>query len=250
MMAINKKTELRFVKTGSVPSREDYLYMGGDPSVVHQGVVPLFYMRTDDGVVLIDSSFDLKDAEVLGIAGEVMREEAEDPIGALSQVGIQPSDVSHLILTHAHFDHVGFVDAFPRAVIYIHRKELEWVMDLPSWAIGYGEFSSRKLNRVYDQLRVIDTDFYEVLPGIMVHYVGGHAPGCMVVQVETNTGTVCLCGDNCFIYKNIEEQLPIGLYVDLYEVMAFIKRLPTMGDILLPGHDPEMYTRYPDGVIR
>jgi glyoxylase-like metal-dependent hydrolase (beta-lactamase superfamily II) len=72
----------------------------------------------------------------------------------------------------------------------------------------------------------------------------------MVVQVETRHGQVCLCGDNCFLYKNIEGKLPIGLYVDLYEVMGFLERLPEMGDILLPGHDPEMYKLYPDGVIR
>lgn len=242
--------QLKYVKTGTVPGREDLLYQGGDLQNVRQGPVYLFYVKFDRGVVLIDSSFHMDDARIMGAEKSVHRTiPDEDPLYALEQVGIKPQDVTHLILTHAHFDHVGYVDAFPNARIFVHRKELAWVMALPKWSVGYGSFCIEKLYKAREQLVPIDIDDYEVIPGINAIYAGGHSAGSLAVVVSTNKGRVCLCGDNCFLYKTIEEGIPIGLTNNLYESIAFLQKLPSLGDIFLPGHDPRVYEQYPDGLI-
>jgi len=242
--------ELHYVRTGSVPGREDYQIQGGDPGVVHDGPVLLYYVRAAEGVILVDASFHLDDAAALGIGDKVKRKlPDEEPLYALAQEGIQPGEVIKLILTHAHFDHVGYVDAFPNAVIYIHRKELAWVMAVPPWAMGYGDFTVNKLTKVWKQLRPIDGDRVQVAPGIKVQYVGGHTPGSMAVLVDTKGGRVCLCSDNCFLYRNIEENTPIELCYNLFESMEFLEKLPGLADTFIPGHDPLLYERYPNGVI-
>jgi glyoxylase-like metal-dependent hydrolase (beta-lactamase superfamily II) len=242
--------ELRYVKTGAVPGREDLLFQGGDLNTIRMAPVSIFYVKTDDGFLLIDTSFDMEDAKVLGAEDAVKREYPdEDPMHALKSVGIEPQNVTRIILSHAHFDHVGYIDHFPKAKIYFHQKEFDWVMDLPSWAVGYGPFSTNKIKKVKDQLVLIDQDEYEVLPGINAIYVGGHSAGSLAVTVNTKVGKVCICGDNCFLYKNIEEKLPIGLTNNLYESIAFIEKLPELGDILIPGHDPQFFERFPDGLV-
>lgn len=242
--------ELRYVKTGTVPGREDLLYQGGDLQKVRQGPVYLFYVKFEKGVLLVDSSFHMDDAKILGAEKNVNRKlPEEDPLYALKQVGIKPQDVSHLILTHAHFDHIGYVDAFPNAKVFVHRKELAWVIALPKWAVGYGSFCLDRLYKVRDQIIPIDIDIYEIVPGIETVYAGGHSAGSLAVVVSTNKGRVCICGDNCFLYKTIEEKLPIGLTNNLYESIAFLERLPSLGEIFLPGHDPKVYELYPDGLI-
>lgn len=242
--------ELRYVKTGSVPGREDLLYQGGNVTIIRQGPVYLFYVKSDEGVVLVDSSFHMDDAKIMGSEKNVHRSMPdEEPLFALEQAGIKPGDVTHLILTHAHFDHIGYVDAFPNAKIFIHRKELAWVMALPKWSVGYGSFVTEKIYKVRDQLVPIDIDEYDVLPGIRTIYVGGHSAGSLAVVVNTKKGRVCICGDNCFLYKSIEEKLPIGLTNNLYETITFLQKLPGLGEIFLPGHDPKMYDRFPNGLI-
>jgi len=242
---------LQYLKTGSVPGREDLLYQGGNLQNVWQVSVYLFYIKlADGGFVLIDSSFHLDDARIMGVEKAVQRKmPEEDPLYALEQIGIKPEKVTHLILTHAHFDHVGYVDAFPNAKIFVHRKELAWVMALPEWSAGYGSFCLEKLVNVKNQIVPIDVDEYEIVPGIETVYVGGHSAGSLAVVVSTKKGRVCLCGDNCFLYKSIEEKLPIGLANNLYENMAFIQKLPSLGDIFLPGHDPKIAELYRDGLI-
>jgi glyoxylase-like metal-dependent hydrolase (beta-lactamase superfamily II) len=226
------------------------MIQGGNPEVVYDGPVPIYYIRATDDLVLIDTSFHFDDAEELGIRDAVSRKlPDEDPILALEKEGIKPEHVTKLILTHAHIDHVGYVDAFPNAEIYMHRKELAWVMALPPWAVGYGEFAPRKIYKVRKQLRPIDGDHMQILPGIEVMYVGGHSPGSLAVLVDTKDGRVCLCIDNCFLFRNISEKIPIELGYNIFECMAFLEKLPSLADIHVPGHDPQLYERFPGGVI-
>jgi glyoxylase-like metal-dependent hydrolase (beta-lactamase superfamily II) len=242
--------ELRYIKTGTVPSRGDLLLQGGDPSEVRAGPVYVFYIKTAKEVVLIDTSFHMDDAKILGVEKDVTRKlPDEDPLYALKQVGVEPEDVTHLILTHAHFDHVGYLDAFPNAKVFAHQKELAWIAGLPVWSIGYGSFSIEKIERVRAQMTVIYGERAQILPGIEVVYAGGHSAGSMAVVVNTKKGRVCLCGDNCFLYETIEEHLPIGLTNNLYESLAFMEKLPALGDILIPGHDPLFFDRFPNGVV-
>ena len=59
----------------------------------------------------------------------------------LSEAGLEPEDVTHVILTHLHFDHLGGVvkragggslrAAFPRARHFVQRVELETAMHPP-----------------------------------------------------------------------------------------------------------------------
>jgi len=50
------------------------------------------------------------------------------PKEVLAECGVAPEDVSHVFVTHAHFDHLGGMDLFPNATFYIQEKELtSWV---------------------------------------------------------------------------------------------------------------------------
>jgi glyoxylase-like metal-dependent hydrolase (beta-lactamase superfamily II) len=95
----------------------------------------------------------------------------------------------------------------------------------------------------------IDGNVIEIVSGIEAVYAGGHSAGSLAVCVDTSEGKVCLCGDNCFLYENIEKRIPIGLTNNLYESIKFIEKLPSLGDILIPGHDPLFFERFPNGVV-
>ncbi|MFQ6548486.1 MBL fold metallo-hydrolase [Aestuariibius sp. 2305UL40-4] len=108
--------------------------------------------------------------------------------GALEAAGIAPDEVTDIVLTHAHPDHLwGVLDdfgdpAFPEAVIHISATEHAYWSDpgtvetigeaRQSFAVG----AARRLSDVADQLRVFEDDA-EVLPGITALPTPGHTPG-------------------------------------------------------------------------
>ena len=46
------------------------------------------------------------------------------PVRMLAELGVQPDDVTDIVISHAHFDHMGSIGKFPKAQIYIQKSEL------------------------------------------------------------------------------------------------------------------------------
>src|SRR5260370_8838205 len=51
----------------------------------------------------------------------------------LHDLGIDPSQVTKIVIGHAHWDHAGQLDDFPNATLYVQREELRGV----EWALNY-----------------------------------------------------------------------------------------------------------------
>jgi hypothetical protein len=47
---------------------------------------------------------------------------------------------------------------------------------------------------------------------------------------------------------NVKRQVPFGYFVNLEQMMAALRRIAQDGKHILPTHDPEVYTLYPDGI--
>ena len=234
-----------YVKTGSVPGNEAFLFHGGDPAIIRDAVCPWWYIRSQEGIILVDATFNLEDAKALGVDKSCKRE--EDPILTLKHAGIELQDVTKIILSHAHYDHIGYLDRFPTATIYVHREELKWATIASSWYPGYGKFTAQRLQSVAERLIPIDASNVKLAPGVEVIHVGGHTPGSLAILVDTKKGRICLAGDNLFVYENIEKGVPIALYHNLDEVLRFMQEVSKLADIIIPGHDPKIYDKYPHG---
>ena len=51
----------------------------------------------------------------------------------LGRLGIQPGDVTKIVIGHGHWDHAGTLSDFPNAVLYVQKAELEGI----EWALNY-----------------------------------------------------------------------------------------------------------------
>ncbi|WP_162009393.1 MBL fold metallo-hydrolase [Labrenzia sp. CE80] len=155
-----------------------------------QGQVLL--VETGDAKVLIDTG-----------QGDVSLPDADVDNGrlfaGLKAVGTSPEDITHVILTHGHFDHIGGVSrngvaCFPNATHYMNGAELDyWTATPPSEAnfetlmISIG---NDKLGPIKDKITTI-SDGDEIVPGIKVIDAPGHTLGHMAVQL-TSGGTSLL----------------------------------------------------------
>jgi glyoxylase-like metal-dependent hydrolase (beta-lactamase superfamily II) len=74
--------------------------------------------------------------------------------------------------------------------------------------------------------------------------------------VSTASGTVVLASDNAYLYENFDRRRPIAQTLDSLSNLAAQQRMLRLaGDLarVLPGHDPAVFTRFPEpggGVAR
>ncbi|WP_068076718.1 N-acyl homoserine lactonase family protein [Novosphingobium lentum] len=115
----------------------------------------------------------------------------------LAKEGLAPGDISHILLTHLHFDHADNLDLFPDACVVVQRGELMAAVDpVPSQRIYYWKSTLSNLTerKRPAQLRLVDGDT-DFLPGIRLLSVPSHTEGMQVVVVTTAKGRVALVSD-------------------------------------------------------
>ncbi len=177
-------------------------------------------------------------------------------------LGIDIAAEQTIVVTHAHYDHIGNLDKFPASRIFISQAEYEF-WDSPmgrraqfAWSTEDEEIDA--LRAAYDAGRVTTfSGTLELAPGIDVIEFGGHTPGVSVVKVKTSEGTVLLASDTVHYYEEYEDDLPFAYVADLprmYDGFDRIRALVEAGEVqhLVPGHDPDTlnrFTRVEDGPL-
>ena len=102
-------------------------------------------------------------------------------------------------------------------------------------------------------------DQEDVIPGLDVYLTPGHTIATMTVCLDTTAGRVCYASDAVYGYRNIEEDIALGLALDLGEsVRSYARIREIVGDgLLVPGHEsglfegpvPEGFRRLSDRVV-
>jgi glyoxylase-like metal-dependent hydrolase (beta-lactamase superfamily II) len=124
---------------------------------------------------------------------------------SLAALGAAPGEVTDVVLTHLHFDHVGWVSdgeqrLFPNATYRCHEADWEFFMgadpydDGPAVAWLGGRRVSELLPPVEDRLEVWDGDG-TILPGLDVRSAPGHTPGSSVIVISSGSERAMLLGD-------------------------------------------------------
>ncbi|MGI8856149.1 MAG: N-acyl homoserine lactonase family protein [Thermomicrobiales bacterium] len=223
-------------------------FYGGDP---HDGPMPMDYFVwaavSDVHTVVVDAGF------TAAVATRRQRTYLRTPMEGLRLIGIDCATVQQVILTHLHYDHVGNLDAFPQATFSVQEAEMAF------WTgrhAGRGHF--RTLVEPEDVLFLVRENFArrvrfvrdtaEIVPGITVHAVGGHAAGLQVVRVPTARGAIVLASDATHFSANIDEDRPFSIVHTLpamYDAFDTARALADSPEHIVPGHDPLVMARYP-----
>lgn len=160
-------------------------------------------------------------------------------LARLAELGLDPAEVTDVLLTHAHFDHMANWTMFPNAAIHIGAEELAWAVGEPWGRTPVPELHVRELNQIARTVRLHPGQ--EVLPGLLCRAAPGHTPGHLMFCLASETSDVLFAGD---AVKNLAE-LASGLpaqAVDmamggatLKEVADWLRAAP--GRTVVPGHD-------------
>jgi glyoxylase-like metal-dependent hydrolase (beta-lactamase superfamily II) len=252
--------EVFAVRFGTLPQYPlGNLVAGGDKTIRLDIPVMVWVLKGADGrVVLVDAGFH---AEKF-----VTRWKVQDfvtPAAAVARLGIQPDQVTDIILTHMHWDHADGADLFPKATVwmqkdeYVHYTGEAW-QDAKRPGAGADADVMTKLvaRNLRGLLRFVDGDAQAILPGITCYTGGRHTFASQYVAVETAQGPVVIASDNVYLYENLRARAAIAQTLDAASNLRAQDRMRTLtaqSQIIVPGHDPAVFERFPrvaDGVVR
>jgi glyoxylase-like metal-dependent hydrolase (beta-lactamase superfamily II) len=177
------------------------------------------------------------------------------PDEAVRLAGVEPQQVTDLVISHAHWDHMGGLELFPNATVWIQRAEFEYYTG-SAWQEGgrKGGIDVEDLvllvrRNAAGKLRLVDGDAKEILPGITVHTGARHTFASQYVRVGGAKPFV-LASDNCYLYRNLDTRLPVATFSpeDREANLAAFDRMVALAgarERVLPGHDPLQFERFP-----
>ncbi len=124
----------------------------------------------------------------------------------LELAGIAPEDVTHVVFTHAHPDHIwGLLDEFDDPLFYdatymIGRAEWDYwwnpetVDTIGDARAAFAVGAKRRMEYIEDAVTLFD-DGAEILPGIAALASFGHTPGHMSFEVRSGSDAALVVGD-------------------------------------------------------
>jgi glyoxylase-like metal-dependent hydrolase (beta-lactamase superfamily II) len=240
--------EIYAIKYGRHERQSSDNFIGGD---THNAPMPLDYYVWaavgKDRTFILDTGFDQRAADARG--RKIIR-----PVGeGLRALGIDPSSVKDVIISHLHYDHAGNDGLFPNARYHLQECEMGYAtghcMCHAMMRVPF-EVSDIKamVDRVYTDRVVFHDGSAELVPGLSVHLIGGHSKGLQAVRVKTRRGWVVLASDVAHFYAHLDQRRVFPITYNVADVLTGydkVENLAASKHHVVPGHDPVVLDIYP-----
>ena len=208
--------------------------------------------------ILVDAGFynDSDDAKEFQLVNYIR------PDSAVMKAGIKPEDITDIILSHPHWDHINGIDLFPKARVWMQKDDYSYFTG-PAWQKGgdKGGFAQRDVRKIVElnmagKLMLVDGDNQEIVPGIKVYTGSRHTFNSQYVGLKAGNNKIILASDNVWVYYNIDHLLPAnGGTLNAAGYIKAMQRMKTLvinPKYIIPGHDAQVFSKFPkvtDGIV-
>jgi N-acyl homoserine lactone hydrolase len=151
------------------------------------------------------------------------------PTDQLAEIGLKPSDISRVAISHTHGDHIGNMGLFPNSTVLMQRVEYNWISspDGPNDNVNQLMALARELLGTPKNLQLIDGDTDVFGDGsVTLVSTPGHTPGHQSLLVHLrNSGFIILSGDVAHLEENFEKNVVPSLNTSKSESIASMARV-------------------------
>ena len=247
------------VRFGTLPQfRVSGLIAGADASRRLDIPVMVWLLKGSNGKrVLIDSGFYRQK-----FLEQWKPQNFRSPADAVAAAGVKPEEITDIVISHAHWDHVDGADLFPKATVWIQREEYTyytgeaWHARNTHGGVDPDDMLALLKINTEGRLRFVNGDDQEIIPGIRCYTGGKHTWQSQFVAVQTGSGTAVFTSDNVYMYENLEKRVPIAQTLDAASNLRAQDRVRTLASrpsLIVPGHDPAVFERFErvaEGIVR
>lgn len=160
---------------------------------------------------------------------------------AIGLLGLSADDVSTVILTHAHFDHMGGLLDRQGKPVFARARHVVMAEERAFWTAVAPDFSRMRMGfqgmlkqarRVFE-LVPFETvgDRTEIVPGITAILTPGHTPGHMTLRIVSEGQSLCHIADTCHHGGILIQNPHWSLGSDVDGEQAIRSRLALFGEI-------------------
>jgi len=177
------------------------------------------------------------------------------PDEAVQLAGVKPEEITDVVISHAHWDHMGGIGLFPKATVWIQKEEFRYYTG-EAWQAGgqHGGIDpedAQELVRLNTEgrLRLVDGDNVEIFPGIRAYTGARHTYASQYLRVDGNPPFV-LASDNSYLWRNLQERKASATFSGA-DQPANIKNQARMIELagsidrVIPGHDALQFQKFP-----
>ena len=177
------------------------------------------------------------------------------PDQAVKLANVEPEEITDIVISHAHWDHLGGIDLFPKATVWIQKEEFRYYT-ADAWQPGgnHGGIDPEDVRQLVKlntegRLRLVDGDNVEIFPGIRAYTGARHTFASQYLRVDGNPPFV-LASDNCYLYRNLAEHKASATFSEADQAanlknQARMIELAGSADRVVPGHDMLQFQKFP-----
>lgn len=189
------------------------VFQGGNSDIYYPIIFAVYIIKTDNAIILFDAGCNT-------MPGFDMRNFIR-PSNAIEKFGISADDVTDIIISHSHHDHIDAVKDFKNALIHIQIDEYQSGKDyIPNDA---------KLD-IFENITTVDNS-------INVIKIGGHSKGSCIAQFDFNGKIYVICGDECYTRDNLTRKITTGCSYCPPKSREFIEKYSSERYVTLLCHD-------------
>lgn len=169
-------------------------------------------------------------------------------VSQLAELGLKPSDIKYVAVSHLHPDHSGNIKLFPKSTFFISGKEIDWAFSKPTPSSVQLSLLAPLKSATVVRLEA-DSDIFND-GSVRIIRTPGHTPGHQSLMLKLpQSGNVLITGD---LYHTKEgynkKQVDAGNYSRAEELASFDrfdKLLINVKGRLIIQHSPEDFAAFP-----
>lgn len=203
----------------------------GDTYYVGNQYVGCYLIDTKDGLILIDTAMPCFTYQLFE---------------SIRKLGYDPRDIKKVLLTHAHYDHIGaarLVKEYTGAELYIGKEELPVLREKKEYILTEDhEYIDFEVDGYYSETQPIELGNVK----ITTLFTPGHTEGTYsFFYTQEESGQKLLCGlmGGIGVVTMLDEMLksrplPISLRDDYIRSLERIRKIPV--DVVVPSHPDQI----------